>query len=91
MNQDQSVQEATRLLPPREGQASAGRYGWTGSPAEPGLQRPQGAGISTVTPVGEARFPAVTSGFLGGHRGGYSEDFTQIPTKKLLFQNYRYN
>ena len=51
----------------------------------------RGAGISAVTPVGEARFPAVTSGFLRGHLGGYSEDFTQIPTKKLLFQNYRYN
>ena len=43
MNQDQSVCEATRCASPQEGQASPGRYRWTGSPAEPGLQRPQGS------------------------------------------------
>ena len=79
------------VRPPRRGRHHQGGTGGQEAQQSQGSKGHRGAGISTLPPVGEARFPAVTSGLLGGHPRGYSEDFTQIPTKKPLFQNYRYN
>lgn len=78
-------------VPRRRGRHRQGGTGGQEALQSRGSKGRRGAGISAVTPIGEAGFPAVTSGFLGGHRRGYPEDFTQIPTKKLLFQNYRCN
>lgn len=78
-------------VPPGRGRHHQGGTGGQEALQSQGSKGHRGAGISAVPSVREARFPAVASGLLGGCPRGYSEDFTQIPTKKLLFQNYRYN